>query len=92
MPKLTIEQPHSLPIAEAKQRLQTLSDQLATKYGIAAKWTSDREAEIKRTGVTGKIVCAETKVSILLDLSFTLTPLKGTIEERVRAELKKALS
>src|SRR5579862_1591539 len=92
MPKLTIEQPHALPIDEVKKRLQALADRLSAKYGIEARWVSDREAAVKRTGVTGKITCTESKVTVFLDLSFALTPLKGKVENRVKQELVAALA
>ena len=53
MAKLNIEQAHALPLDEVKRRLQELADRLSAKYGIDAKWTSDREAKLKRTGVSG---------------------------------------
>jgi putative polyhydroxyalkanoate system protein len=92
MPKLTIEVPHSLPREEARKRLQALSNDLASKYGFDARWAGDWEAEVKRTGVSGKISCGEKTVSIFLDLSFALTPMKGKIEERVREQLRKTLA
>ncbi len=92
MAKLTIEQTHTLPVDEVKKRLQTLADRLSQKYGIAAKWTSDREADIKRTGVSGKITCSDAKVTVFLDLSFVLNPLKEKIETRVKSELQNALA
>lgn len=91
MAKLSIEQSHALPLDEVKKRLQGLADRLSEKYGINARWTSDREADIKRTGVTGKITCTDAKVTVFLDLSFMLNPLKEKIENRVRTELKTAL-
>jgi putative polyhydroxyalkanoate system protein len=92
MAKLNIEQAHALPIAEVKKRLQELADRLSAKYGIDARWTSDREASLKRTGVSGTIKVAEDKVAVLLDLSFALIPLKGKIQERIAQELKSALA
>jgi putative polyhydroxyalkanoate system protein len=92
MAKLNIEQAHALPVDEVKKRLQTLADKLSEKYGIAAKWVSDREAEVKRTGVTGKITCTENKVTVFLDLSFVLTPIKEKIETRVKNELQTCLA
>jgi putative polyhydroxyalkanoate system protein len=92
MAKLTIEQPHALPIDEVKRRLQELADRLSAKYGIDAKWTSDREASLKRTGVSGTIKVADDKVAVLLDLSFALLPMKGKIQERIARELKSALA
>ena len=92
MAKLNIEQAHALPIDEVKKRLQELADRLSAKYGIDAKWTSDREASLKRTGVSGLIKIAEDKVAVLLDLSFALSPVKGKIQERIERELKSALA
>jgi putative polyhydroxyalkanoate system protein len=92
MAKLNIEQAHALPIEEVKKRLQLLADRLAAKYGIEAKWTSEREAALKRTGVSGKIVCHPDKVTVALDLNFMLSPLKEKIENRVRSELQTALA
>jgi putative polyhydroxyalkanoate system protein len=92
MPKLTIEQAHALPLDEVKKRLQALADRLSTKYGIDAKWVSPTEASVKRTGVTGKITCTDNKVSVFLDLSFVLSPLKDKVENRVRRELESCLA
>ena len=92
MAKLNIEQAHALPIEEVKKRLQELADRLSAKYGIDARWTSDREASLKRTGVSGIIKIAEDKVAVLLDLSFALSPVKGKIAERIERELKSALA
>ena len=92
MAKLNIEQAHALPIDEVKRRLQELADRLSAKYGIDAKWTSDREASLKRTGVSGTIKVADDKVAVLLDLSFALIPMKGKIQERIARELKSCLA
>jgi putative polyhydroxyalkanoate system protein len=91
MPKLTIEQPHALPHPEVRQRLSTLEERLATKYGIEAKWVSDTHAEIKRTGATGFIRCTSDRVVVEIDLSFALSPVKSKVESRVREELARAL-
>jgi putative polyhydroxyalkanoate system protein len=92
MAKLNIEQAHALPLDEVKRRLQELADRLSAKYGIDARWTSDREATLKRTGVSGTIKVGDDKVAVLLDLSFALIPMKGKIQERIARELKSALA
>ncbi len=92
MPKFTIERSHSLDVADAKVRLQTLADKLASKYGLTSTWKTDTEAEVKGTGATGKITCAPGKVSVMIDLSFALGMLKGKIEEKVKKELDSALA
>lgn len=92
MPKFTVEHSHNLPTNEVRARLQALQDRLAEKYGLTTEWTSPTEAELKRTGASGKITCGATKVSVSVDLSFAFTPIRGKVEERVRTELQKALA
>jgi putative polyhydroxyalkanoate system protein len=92
MPKFTVERSHNLSVDEAKQRLQALSDKLSSKYGLTSTWKTPTEAEVKGTGATGKITCAPNKVSVFIDLSFALTPLKSKIEEKVTRELDAALA
>lgn len=92
MPKFTVERSHSLSVEEAKQRLQAMSEKLSAKYGLSSTWKTDTEAEVKGTGASGKITCTPTKVSVFIDLSFALTPLKGKIEEKVTKELAAALA
>jgi putative polyhydroxyalkanoate system protein len=92
MPKLTIEQKHSLEPAAVRERLDQLSAKLAEKYGIEATWKSDTEAEVKRRpGASGTIRCRPDCVTIHLDLSFVLAPMKERIENRIRSELAAAL-
>jgi putative polyhydroxyalkanoate system protein len=91
MAKLNIEQAHALPLDEVRKRLQDLADRLSAKYGIDAKWVSETEAKLKRTGVSGTITLAADKVAVFLDLSFALLPMKGKIAERIERELKNAL-
>jgi putative polyhydroxyalkanoate system protein len=92
MPKLNIEQAHSLPLDEVKKRLQSLADRLGTKYGIESSWVSEREATLKRTGVSGKITCQDSKVTVFIDLAFVLSPMKDKVESRVRQELQSCLA
>ncbi|HEY7954817.1 MAG: polyhydroxyalkanoic acid system family protein [Polyangia bacterium] len=92
MPKLNIEHSHALPLDEVKKRLQALAERLSGKYGIEANWISPTEANVKRTGVTGKITCTDSKVTVFLDLSFMLSPVKDKVESRVRRELESCLA
>jgi putative polyhydroxyalkanoate system protein len=92
MAKLSIEQAHALPLDEVKKRLQQVADKLSAKYGIEARWTGERDAALKRTGVSGTIKIHDDKVTVLLDLSFALIPVKGKIEERIQRELHTALT
>ena len=92
MPKFTIEQPHALPTADVRKRLDTMNEKLSTKYGIEAKWTSDSKATFSRTGATGTLHIEPAKVSVSIDLAFMLSPMKSQIEGKIRDELVKALA
>lgn len=91
MPTIKISQGHTLDAAEAKKRLETLSEQLGTEYGINAKWKNDTLAEVSRSGLSGSIKIEPKQVLVDLDLSFVMSPLKGKIEERVKAKLAEVL-
>lgn len=87
MPKIEIAQNHNMDAAEVKKRLDSLSKELGEKYEIKSKWVSDTKAEVNRSGVTGHIMIEPKRVVVALDLSFVMTPLKGTIEEKVKSKL-----
>jgi putative polyhydroxyalkanoate system protein len=89
MPKLQISQSHNLTAAEAHARIDTLSKDLGDKYGLTSKWISDTEAKVERTGAKGTITILANLVNVELDLSFAMTPLKGTIEKRIKEELER---
>lgn len=89
MPKLEITQSHKVSAEEAKKRLDTLSQELSEKYGLSSTWKSDTQAEVKRTGATGTINIEPSQVRVNLDLSFVLSPMKDTIEKKIKDELAK---
>lgn len=89
MPKVNIQQAHSVPAADAKKKLDTLSQDLADKYGITVKWLSETAAKVERSGVSGDIKIEAQRILVDLDLSFALTPLKGKIDSRIRDEMQK---
>ncbi len=89
MPKVEISQSHKVTAEEARKRIESLNKELGEKYGLSSSWLSDTEAKVERTGATGKIKIEPTHVQINLDLSFAMTPLKGTIEKRIKDELAK---
>ncbi len=89
MPKIQIAQTHQLPLSQVKTYIDQLSRDLGAKYDLKSSWISDTEAKVERSGVSGSIKLEPTQVTIHLDLSFALTPVKGMIESKIRDELKK---
>lgn len=89
MGKLQISQSHNCTAEEARQRIDKLNKDLGDKYGLTSKWASDTEAKVERTGAKGSIKVAPNQILVDLDLSFAMSPLKGTIEKRIKEELEK---
>lgn len=92
MPKLAIAQAHSVTPEEARARIEGLARDLGDKYGIASEWTSPTHATLKGKGASGQVSIEPASVRVDLDLSFALTPVKGTIEARVKDELRRLFS
>jgi putative polyhydroxyalkanoate system protein len=89
MPKVEISQHHKVTADEARKRIDSLNKDLGDKYGLSSHWHSDTEAHVERTGAKGTIRVEANRVHVLLDLSFAMSPLKGTIEKRIKDELEK---
>lgn len=89
MPKLEITQSHKVTAAEAKTKLEGLSQELSNAYGLTSKWHSDTEANVKATGASGTIKIEPTQVSVKIELSMALFAIKGKVETKIKEELKK---
>jgi len=89
MPKVEISQTHNVTAEEARKRIETLNKELGDKYGLTSRWQSDTEAQVERTGAKGTIRVEPNRVHVFLDLSFAMTPVKGTIEKRIKEELER---
>lgn len=89
MPKINLSRNHSLPAATIKERLVALGEKLQEKYQAKTSWADDRTLNVKGTGVDGKLTIGDSKVDVVIDLSFMLSPMKGKIEESLSKELDK---
>lgn len=91
MPKIEVIQSHNLTAEEVRKRMEQLNHELGSKYNLTSTWVSPTEAKVERTGATGKISIEPKQVSITLDLSFALSPLKSSVESKIKEILQKAL-
>ena len=92
MPKIEINQKHSLSIEETRKRLDSLLAQFSAKYGFNLDWENDSRAKVSGSGVKGFTQLSDGNVQISLDLPLLLSPLKKKIQEGITAELQKVLS
>lgn len=82
---------HALGAEGATDRLKGIEPKLKEKYGVTLAWTGHR-AEVKGTGVSGRITVEEARVGLELKLGLMLKPLKGKIQEGIERQVEKALA
>jgi putative polyhydroxyalkanoate system protein len=91
MSNISIAREHKLGLAGAKQKIDSLVTTLGEKYGIKLVWRGN-EADVKGSGVTGKLKIEETRIALDLKLGLMLTPLAGKIREGLERGVDKALA
>jgi len=88
MPKYQVDIPHSLDVAEAKQRLTGATEKLQRDYGATCTWKGENTLSVSRKGLDALVTLEPTRVHIDLNLGFLLTP----FAERIKAGIAKELS
>jgi hypothetical protein len=91
MGKFHIDQPHKLPLAELKGRMDVLANTMRAKWNLNYSWVSFHELEVERTGMSGRFILGDDKVSADVDLKFYVEPYRRAIEDGVRAELARVV-
>lgn len=87
MPSIDITQRIDVPPEEARRRLEGFQTELEERFGLVPTWISPTEAQVSRTGASGRLTIEPTRVLAHIDLSFALTPLRGRIESEIRRRL-----
>lgn len=86
MPKIDIERPHQLPVADARAVVEKVADRMQEKFGIEGQWQGDT-LHFSRPGVTGSIAVTPALVQVKAELGMMLSPLKGMVEQEIRRKL-----
>lgn len=82
MPGIDIKRSHTLPLAQARRKVQRVADHIAAKFDVACEWDGD-VLHFRRTGVEGEIRVTHREVHVLAQLGFLLSALRGTVEREV---------
>jgi putative polyhydroxyalkanoate system protein len=90
MPKVIVTKSHGMSVADAQKKVDTFAQGIKQKYGITGQWNGDRY-NFKRTGASGFVRVTDSKITVEVDLSLMLSPLKSKVEERLRQTLDKEL-
>ncbi len=89
---IRVEQAHGMDPQEVRRKMETVLSDMASKYDLKTRWTSDTRVEISRSGVSGWAEVLPNKVVVELKLSFPVSALAGKVEERLRAKMSQELS
>lgn len=91
MATIDITRPHSLPLADAKQKAEDLAKGMAEKFGFEWKWDGDTIRFDAQSGAAkgtkGEVSVSEKDVRVAIDLPFMLRVMKSTIETKVSEKL-----
>lgn len=88
MSTIHVEHRHTLPADEALRRAHEFIGQIADRIKADINWDGDTAA-FKGTGFSGKAKIAPGLISLDVDLSMLLRPLKGKVEARIAETLEK---
>ncbi len=94
MPKIQISENHNISTEELFTRIDDymarLRDDKLKAMGFQYDWNSDKSGlKIKGKGFKGEASFSDSLVSMMLDLSFALSPFKGKIEESLKRGIKR---
>lgn len=91
MARIDIERPHSMGPARARALIDEFAASLQGQYGLKHRWRGDA-LEFSGSGVDGVIAVGADTVRVTAQLGLLLSPLRGKIEQDIRARLDKYLA
>lgn len=86
MPSIDIKRSHSLPLAEAKKKVQRVADHIAEKFDVEWHWDGNT-LHFERSGVDGHIQVSTKQVHVTVYLGFLLMALRGPVEREIHRYL-----
>lgn len=86
MPAIDLRQPHDLPLAEARARVDRVATRMRDKLDLDSRWDGDT-LRFSRSGVKGAITVGPAEVVVHAELGLMLGPLKGMLESEIRRKL-----
>lgn len=88
--KVKIKRNHSLGIAEARNRVDSIAESLGSKYQLSTTWDGDC-LTFDGSGVNGRIDVTDQSVDVDVKLGFALMMLEGTIRTSIEDAMDKHL-
>lgn len=82
MPDIKMIKYHHLPIAEAKQLVQKVADDLGEEYDLQSEWHGNT-LRFERSGVQGEMRVAASEIDLEVTLGFLLKPFKAKFVQAI---------
>lgn len=91
MATISISRKHKLPHKKAKAAAEKIAKDLEKRYGLDYEWNGDH-LDFERPGLSGCMRVGKDSIALDVSLGFLLSPLKGTFEREIGAQLDKLLA
>jgi putative polyhydroxyalkanoate system protein len=86
MPTISLKRRHKLPHTKARAAAQKIAEDLNKRFDLVCRFDGD-DVAFERPGLSGTMRVGKSEIQLDVQLSFLMTPLKGTIERAIRDEL-----
>ena len=87
MAAIRIARDHEVGSKDARRKVSCIARVIAERFEVETEW-DENVLFFSRSGVNGRIVVDEGRVSIEADISFLLLPIKPAIESEIRRHLE----
>ncbi|MEO8746711.1 MAG: polyhydroxyalkanoic acid system family protein [Rhodanobacter sp.] len=91
MANIDIERPHTMGMSRARAVVDNFAAGLHERFGVNHHWQGD-VLQFSGSGVSGAISISTSAIRVTAQLSLLLSPLRGKIEQDIRAKLDQHLS
>lgn len=87
---------HSLPIDDAKGKIELFIHEIQQQLGLSWEWESDCVVSFNSKsgltkGITGKLTLNANDVEVEIDLPMMLRPMKSMVEKQIKDKLVEKL-
>ena len=91
MATISIARQHRLSLKKAKGAAEKIAKDLQKRFDLDYAWQGNR-IDFERPGVSGQLLVGRDKITLDVQLGLLLTPLKGTIEREITAQLDRLVT
>lgn len=92
MSKLEVDIEHRLSRAEARSRIDRMTEKLAREYSAECNWDGGHRLVVKRKGLQASLDIADDRVHVDMELGMFMRPFAGTIRAGIQKQLTDILT